>query len=244
MAVSEAAGEDVRLRHRRQRRRRLGAGAPADRGARRHGLRAGGRAARPASRTSMCRPASSRCCSTRTYTWQFKTEPGEGSGGRRNSHHAGPHARRVQLDQRHDLQPRPARRFRQLGAARQSRLGLCRHAALFQAHRAADRHRRRPHSRPRGQPAGHRHRLDPSDLRGLHRPAPSAWGSRAAPTTTAATARRASAISSARSTVAGGTRPRVCSCIRPRRPVGWTCAPTRGPPRCCSRASVRRACAT
>ena len=76
------------------------------------------------------------------YTWQFKTEPSEGSGGRRDPHDAGPHAGRVQFDQRHDLQPRPARRSGQLGAARQSRLGLCRYAALLQAHRAADRRRR------------------------------------------------------------------------------------------------------
>ena len=60
------------------------------------------------------------------FTWQFKTEPSEGSGGRRDPHHAGAHAGRVQLDQRHDLQPRAARRSRQLGAARQPRLGLCR----------------------------------------------------------------------------------------------------------------------
>ncbi len=168
MAVSEAAGEDVRLRHRRQRRRRLGAGAPADRGAGRHGLRAGGRPAGPAS----LHPRAGRLHQDAVQPGLHLAVQDRAVRGQRrpaDSHHAGPHARRVQLDQRHDLQPRPARRSRQLGAARQSRLGLCRYAALLQAHRAADRHRRRPHPWPRGQPAGHRHRLDPSDLRGVHR---------------------------------------------------------------------------
>ena len=45
---------------------------------------------------------------------------------------ARPGAGRVVLDQRADLHPRPARGFRPLGAARQSRLGLGRCAALFQ----------------------------------------------------------------------------------------------------------------
>ena len=58
---------------------------------------------------------------------------GRGHQRAAHSHHAGPHAGRVKLDQRHDLQPRPAGGFRPLGAARQSRLGLCRHPAVFQA---------------------------------------------------------------------------------------------------------------
>ena len=177
------------------------------------------------------------------FTWQFKTEPSEGSGGRRDPHHPGAHAGRVQLDQRHGLQPRPARRSRQLGAARQPRLGLCRHAALLQAHRAADRHRRRPHPRPRGQPAGHRHRLDPPDLRGVHR----RRGRHGDPALHRLQQRRpagmASAISSARSIAAGGIRPRACSCIRRRRPDGWRSAPMPAPPRCCSMASAPSACA-
>ena len=46
------------------------------------------------------------------FTWQFKTEPSRGQRRAADPHHAGPHAGRIELDQRHDLQPRPARRFR------------------------------------------------------------------------------------------------------------------------------------
>ena len=48
---------------------------------------------------------------------------------------ARPRARRLVVDQRHDLCPRPARGFRPLGPARQSRLVVGRRAALFQARR-------------------------------------------------------------------------------------------------------------
>ena len=110
------------------------------------------------------------------FTWQFKTEPSEGSGGRRDPDHAGPHPGRVQLDQRHDLQPRPARRPRQLGAARQPRLGLCRHAAVLQAHRAADRHRATTGSMAAR--ATCRSPTSTGSIRSARRssPAPSAWG--------------------------------------------------------------------
>ena len=46
---------------------------------------------------------------------------------------ARPRARRLELDQRHDLCPRPARGFRPLGPARQSRLVVGRRAAVSSA---------------------------------------------------------------------------------------------------------------
>ena len=78
-------------------------------------------------------------------------------------------ARRLQLHQRPCLQPRPAHGLRHLGAARQPRLGLCRRAPLFPAHGAAPRRRRPDLPRPRRLAHGHRHRLAPSAVRGLHR---------------------------------------------------------------------------
>ena len=107
-----------------------------------------------------------------TYTWQFQTEPGEGINGRQHPHNSGADARWVKLHQRHDLQSRPAGGFRPLGAARQSRLGLCRHSALFQARRTASRSRRRPDSRAPGQSAGHRQRLASSCHGGVYRRRP------------------------------------------------------------------------
>ncbi len=50
---------------------------------------------------------------------------------------------RLQLDQRDDLCPRPARGFRPLGTARQSRLVVGRRAALFQEGRGLGGRRRR-----------------------------------------------------------------------------------------------------
>jgi hypothetical protein len=50
---------------------------------------------------------------------------------------------RLQLDQRHDLCPRPARGFRPLGTARQPRLVVGRCAALFQEGRGLGGRRRR-----------------------------------------------------------------------------------------------------
>ena len=46
------------------------------------------------------------------YTWQFQTEPRRRHQRPPHPDHAGPHPGRVQFDQRHDLQPRPARGFR------------------------------------------------------------------------------------------------------------------------------------
>ena len=77
-------------------------------------------------------------------------------------------ARRLVLDQRPHLQPRPAPGFRHLGAARQSRLGLSGRAALFQAAGAARRRGRGRLSRPRRQPDRHHHGLAGSAVRGVH----------------------------------------------------------------------------
>ena len=82
---------------------------------------------------------------------------------------AGQDARRLELDQRAYLQPRPAPRFRRLGPARQPRLGLRRRPAVLSSLRAADRRRRRHFSRPRGATRGRRHAVSASALRCLHR---------------------------------------------------------------------------
>ena len=155
---------------------------------------------------------------------------------------AGPHSGRIEFDQRHDLQSRPARGFRQLGAARQSRLGLCRCAAVFQAHRTPHRHRRRPH--PWARAAICRSPISTGSIRCARRssPARSARGFLVATTTTVAIARRVSVISSARSIAAIAIRPRACSCIRRVRRSGWMCAPMRAPRRFCSMARARSAC--
>ncbi len=77
-------------------------------------------------------------------------------------------AGRIVVDQRPYLQPRPAPGFRYLGAARQSRLGLSRRAALFQAAGAAGRRGRRDLSWPRRQSHRHDNGLERSAVRGLH----------------------------------------------------------------------------
>ena len=168
------------------------------------------------------------------------------SGGRRDPHHAGPHARRLQLDQWHDLQSRPARRSRQLGAARQPRLGLCRYAALLPAapngaSASGGSRRRWPRQRGRRHP-DHRHGLDPPDLRGLHQ-GRDGHGDPALHRTTTAATRPASAISSAPSSRLAASRPRGSSCSRRRRRAGWRSAPMPAPAACCSTASAPSACA-
>ena len=155
-------------------------------------------------------------------------------------HHPGrPHRRRIELDQRHDHQPRPGRRFQQLGAARQRGLGLRRPAALLQAVRAPDRRRRRPLSRPRRQHPGDRPRLAARDLRGVPR---RRRRPRHSPQRATTTARRspASAICSAASTRGCAAARAACICCRRRRsPGGSTFAPMRAPSRSCSRARRR-----
>ena len=66
-----------------------------------------------------------------TLTWGFKAEPDPGHQRPRHQLSARPRAGRVELDQRHDLRPRPAGGFRPLGAARQSRLVVGRRAAVL-----------------------------------------------------------------------------------------------------------------
>ncbi len=77
-------------------------------------------------------------------------------------------ARRLELDQRADLHPRPARGLRPLGRARQRRLELRRRAALLQALRAQPA-RRRCASRRRRPVESVGHRRAPRTDRGLHR---------------------------------------------------------------------------
>ena len=92
---------------------------------------------------------------------QLGLQPGAGPMDRRPQHlrAARQDAGRIVVDQRPHLQPRPAPGFRHLGAARQSRLGLSGHTALFQAAGAAGRRGRRDLSRARRQPDRHHHGL-------------------------------------------------------------------------------------
>ena len=90
-------------------------------------------------------------------TWLFKHRAHREHRRPRHRDRAGAHAGRLELDQRHDLQSRPARRLRLLGAARQPRLGLCRLLPYFRRteRRIGQDDETRP--RPRGRPARHRH---------------------------------------------------------------------------------------
>ena len=110
---------------------------------RRHGLRARGRARATGIPSSISRPASCTRWSIPRVNWLYKSEPSEWTGGRAHRRAARQDAGRLELDQRPHLQSRPAARLRRLGAARQSRLGLCRRAALLPPQRAAHRRRRR-----------------------------------------------------------------------------------------------------
>ena len=58
------------------------------------------------------------------YDWGFRTEPEPHLGGRAPRHAARQGARRVVLDQRHGLRPRPPQRLRHLGRDGRRRLGL------------------------------------------------------------------------------------------------------------------------
>ena len=209
---------------------------PADRGSRRHAS-ACWKPVRPTgTRSSMCRPASSRCCSTRTTPGSSRPNRREGSGGRRIPTTQGRTLGGSSSHQRHGLQPRPARRFRQLGAARQSRLGLCRTCCpISSAPSGASASPTTGIHGTRGQSAGHRHRLDPPDLRGVHRRRRSAWGFRATWTTTAATpGRRRLFPARDPQRLAALRRAGVPASARRRR-GGWRCAPMPAP-----RGAVRR----
>ena len=224
-------------------RRRLRAGQPADRGRRASPSACWNAGRRTGIPTSTFPAGFIKMLFNPTYTWQFTDRAGRGNRRAAHPHHAGPHAGRLELDQRHGLQPRPARRFRQLGAARQSRLGLCRRAAVFQAHRAAHRRRRRPLSMAAR--ATCRSPTWTGSIRSARRssPARSAPGIPRNPDYNRRPARRASAISSARSTAVGGIPRRACSCIRRGRADVWMCAPMRARRACCSTANARSACA-
>ena len=120
-------------------------------------------------------------------------------------------ARRLVLDQRHGLYPRPGRGFRPLAPARQCRLVVRRRAALFQALRAPDARRRRvPRHRRPALRVGCR---AAPDLRGVHHGA--RWNS-AFPATTISTApaRTASATTRRRRATAGAARPPSAICAR------------------------------
>ena len=68
----------------------------------------------------------------KTFNWNFEMEAEEGVAEPAHSLSARPHARRLELDQRHALCARPAARLRHLGPARQSRLVLLADPALLQ----------------------------------------------------------------------------------------------------------------
>ena len=146
-------------------------------------------------------------------------------------------ARRLVLDQRHGLYPRPGRGFRPLAPARQYRLVVRRRAALFQARRAPDARRRRV---PRHRRTALRLRCaGPSpDLRSLYRRRDRARLS-AQRRFQRRAARTASAITRRRRATAGAARPRSAICGRrcsgrnlQRRHRGADREdPVRGPPR-------------
>ena len=110
-------------------------------------------------------------------------------------------ARRLELDQRPDLHPRPARGLRPLGRAGQPRLGLRRRAAvLHQVRRQRARRERLPRRRRAAEGLGHR--CPRRAHRGLHRRRRGSSACRAT-TTSTAPARRAPATTSSRPTGAG-----------------------------------------
>ena len=235
-------GRYVRLCDRRQRRGGLGAGAPADRGAGRHGLRAGSRPAGSASRTSTCRPGSSRCCSTRTSPGSSRPSPPKAAaGGRspppRGARWAGP-ARSTAWST--TAGSAPISTVGRSAAIAAGAMSTCCPTTSAPSGGSAS-----PMTASMAARATCRSPTSTGSTRSARRSstARSAWVSRAAPTTTAATGSMASAISSARSIAAGGTRLRACSCIRRRRPDGWRSAPMPAPPRCCSTAGAPAACA-
>ena len=113
----------VRLRHRRQRRGGLCSVPPSDRGPGRHRLRSGMRPARPASVHSYPRRLHQDVVQPELYL-AIPHRAGRVHRQPPHSHHARPHPGRLQLHQRHDLQPRPTRRLRPLGATRQPAAGV------------------------------------------------------------------------------------------------------------------------
>ena len=125
------------------------------------------RAAATAISGSSCRSATSAPSTTRASRGCFRTEPSEGHGGAQHRLAARPRARRLELDQRPDLHPRPARGLRRLGAGRRRGLGLPRRAAPLPQARNLRRRRRASTAARTGE-------LGVSDLRNDH-PACRAW---------------------------------------------------------------------
>ena len=178
------------------------------------------------------------------FTWQFKTEPSEGSGGRPIPTTQGRtlggsssiNGMIYNRGQRADLDSWAQRGNRGWG-----------YVDMLPYYKRTERRIGIADDRIHGREGN----LPVTDIDWIH-PICEAFidgavgmrASRAARTTTAATTRRASATSSAPSIAAGGIPPRACSCIRRRRPAGSRSAPMRAPPRCCSTASARSACAT
>ena len=134
--------------------------------------------------------------------WCFKTEPEPGLNGRAAQLSARPRARRLLLDQRHDLHARPGARLRPLAPAGQPRLGLGRRAALLQELRGLCRGRRRD-ARRRRRVARRAAAPVLGDPRCLPRRRRRGRHSRKSPTSTAATTR---AAATSRSTSSSGVR--------------------------------------
>ena len=150
--------------------RRLGglrAGQPADRGSGRQGAAARGGSAR---QVDVDRHSRRLHQAAQPQVLQLELRDGGRGGHGRPAHSlpARPHARRLELDQRHALCARPAARLRHLGPARQSRLVLFAGPALLQeVGEFRARRRRQPRQ---GRPAERRrHVRYPRAVRRLHR---------------------------------------------------------------------------
>ena len=133
----------IRLHHRRRRFGRLRAGQPADRGSARPRvllLEAGGKDRDPWIHI----PAGFfRNIYNPKVAWYFETEPVPEFNNRRISLAARQGARRLVVDQRPDLHPRPDAGFRPVAPARQRRLVVGRRAAVFPQGRAPGARRER-----------------------------------------------------------------------------------------------------
>ena len=90
-----------------------------------------GRRRRTAISGSTSRSATASCSPMRACNWLYKTEPEPELDGRQHHPAARQGARRLELDQRAALHPRPGRGLRPLAPARQCRLELRRRAAVF-----------------------------------------------------------------------------------------------------------------
>ena len=114
----------------------------------------------------------------------FDTEPSEGTARTQRRVAARPRARRLVVDQRADLHPRPARGLRRLGGAGRAGLGLSRRCCRSSSASSATRRRERvPRRARRARRLGPAQR--PSVLRRLGRGAARSWACRSTPTSTA-----------------------------------------------------------